>query len=285
MAIDARKGYDVWLQLIADEELYRHTIAGTHRELAERKHLGDDELAILDAFHAEKGTRWNIENLRFRTAITAGGSLASYMPRTCRMLTNGDDNWLQDIAFEYLAFYRWTEHGHYRFAECERFGEYVRERIMKRRITPPHLEVVLDFELAVVRLLKKTAHIDRWPEPPELTDEQLVEARVCRAEAVELVELPVDIRAWVESGDPLTGTVQPQPVTLLIYVPSLRDKHRIKMIGEGLRVVLEHLGSSNDRTVGEVASVLEDDYGIERAELLGMIRDWLGERILMLQRP
>src|SRR5688572_16388840 len=150
MAIDARKGYDVWLQLIANEELYRHTLAGTHRELAERENLGEAELVILDAFHADKGTRWNIENLRFRTALEASASLASYLPRTCRMLTNGDENWLQDIAFEYLAFYKWTEHGHHRFAECERFGEYVRERIMKRRITPQHLEVVLDFELAVV---------------------------------------------------------------------------------------------------------------------------------------
>src|SRR5438045_1203344 len=137
MPIAARLAYDVWLQLISDEELYRAMIDGTHRELAASRALDADKLAVLDAFRAEKGTRWNVGNLRFRSAAETADTVLSYLPRTVRILTNGDENWLQDICFEYLAFHRWMQWGHYRFTECERFGAYVRDRIMKRRITPP----------------------------------------------------------------------------------------------------------------------------------------------------
>ena len=58
----------------------------------------------------------------------------SYMPRTVRLLTRGDDDWRQDLCFEYLAHHRWLPLGHMRLAECERFASYVQTRVMKRRI-------------------------------------------------------------------------------------------------------------------------------------------------------
>lgn len=279
VAIDARLAHDVWLQLISDEELYRAMLDGTHHALAASRALGDRELAVLDALRAEKGTRWNIENLRFRTALECGATLTSYLPRTVRMLTNGDENWLQDVCFEYLAYFRWKEHGHFRFTECERFATYVRERIMKRRITPPHLEVVLDFELAVIRLLKRTAALPPpWPAPPVLDDDALAAARLGRGRAVEVITLPVDIRAWVESGDPLRGEVRPAPVTFLAVVPSLDQPHRLKILGEGPALVLDQL--TGERPTGELAAALEDEYGLEASALYAMLRGWLAERVV-----
>lgn len=280
MSIDARLAYDVWLQLISDEELYRAMLDGAHRQLAASRDLDDAKLAVLDALRAEQGTRWNIENLRFRTAAETAEIVASYLPRTVKLLTRGDDSWLQDICFEYLAYHRWTQHGHYRLAECERFAAYVRERIMKRRITPPHLEVVLDFELGVVRLLKRTAEIpsERWPSPVALSDDQLAQAHIRRALATELIELPVDIRDWIESGDPWRGTVRPSPVTFLVYVPSLQHSQRIKILGEGPKLVLQRF--TGDRTTAAIAAELDDEFGIEPPELFGLVRNWLDERVL-----
>jgi hypothetical protein len=281
MSIDARLAYEVWLQLIAEEELARATLEGSHRALAAKFALDPAKLEVLDDFHSQRGTRWNIENLRFRTAMEAGSTLSSYMPRTMRLLTNGDQNWLQDITFEYLAFYKWAEHGGRRFTECERFGRYTRERIAKRRILPDHFDVVLEFELAVIRMLKSTANVpaDAWPgTPPTLTDEQLADLRLQRAPVVDIVELPVDIREWVMSGDPRVGTPREQPVTLLMFVPSLQEVHRIKVIGEGPKLALEQFDGT--KTTGQVAASLYEDYGIEPGELNTLVRAWLAERVL-----
>jgi hypothetical protein len=282
MAIDARVAYDVWLQLIYDEELYRALVANTHRELAASRGFGEEQLAVLDALRAERGTRWNIENLRFRTALETGGTLVSYLPRTIKLLTNGDENWLQELSFEYLAYYKWHELGHHRFAECERFAEYTRERIMKRRITPRHFAVVLDFELAVIRLLKRTAGVpaERWATPVALDDGALEAAVIERGPVVELLELPVDIREWIESSDPLRGQVHERPLTLLMYVSSLRETHKIKSLGEGAKVVFE---SFDGRPLGEIAAALDDEYGIEWDELAALVRGWLDVRALAIR--
>lgn len=276
--IDARLAYDVWNQLIADEELFRALLAGAHRGLAASRDLDEAKLEALDAFAAERGTKWNIENLRFRTALEASESLTSYLPRTMRLLTNGEDGWLQDICFEYMSFYRWQELGHYRFAECERFVGYLRERLLKRRRVPDHLETVLEFELGVIRLLKRTATIARWPAPVALDDAALAASRLRRAEAVEVIALPVDIRDWVERADLSHGEVRAQPVTFLVYVPSLQHTHRIKILGEGPRMVLERF--TGERTTSELAAELAEEFELAPEELFALARSWLDERIL-----
>jgi hypothetical protein len=281
-AIDARVAYEMWIELIANEPLYEAMIAGTHRDLATSLELDEVKLSVLDALRAERGTRWNIENLRFRTAYECGGTLTSYLPRTIKLLTNGDENWLQDITFEYLSSFRWKEHGHHRFAECERFATYVRDRIMKRRITPRYLDEVLEFELEVIRLLRDTAQVplEAWPKPQVLDDAQLLASRIQRAPAVRTIDLAVDLTEWVESADPTKGVVRERPVTYLVYVPSLQDTHRIKLLGEGPKIVLACFDGS--RTTEEIATALEEEYGIERAELVGLVRNWLTERVLVV---
>jgi hypothetical protein len=269
--------------LIADEELYRATIAGRHRDLAESRALTPEQLTILDAFHAERGTRWNIENLRFRAALEVRATLQSYMVRTLRLLCRSNEAWEQEVCFEYLAYHRWQELGHFRLTECERFGEYTRERIMKRRVPPPHLDAVLTFELGVVHALKRTATMapDAWPSGfCKLDDDELAEARIVRGPTVVLVETPVDISEWVRTGDPLVGEPRPAPATFLAYVPSLAVAHRTKKLSEGSRVVFEAFDGT--RTTAEIASTMEAEHGIERGDLFSLARAWLDEGILAL---
>ena len=280
MTIDAALAYDVWLEIIADEELYRHTLAGTHHAYARER--SPAQLAALDSFHREPGLRWNIENLRFRTALEAGSTLASYMPRTIKMLTKGDENWLQDIVFEYLASHRWHEFGQHRFAECERFAAYTKDRIVKRRITPRHFEVVLDFELAIVKLLQATgtAPAAAWTSPRELTETALAAATLVRGPAVALIDLPVDIRPWIESVDPAQGEIPERPITLLAFVPSLTETHRMKAISDGARVMLEAFDGS--ASVASIAERLEAEYELDRDDVVGLARTWLRDGVLAI---
>lgn len=278
-AFPSKRVYDVWIQLVQDEELYEAMLEGSHARLPGRN-LDAEAIAILDRFRAERGTRWNVENLRFRSALETGDTLVSYMPRTVRMLTRGDDDWRQELCFEYLAHHRWQPLGHTRLAECERFAGYVRSRVMKRRITPPHLEAVMAFELAVVRLIRSTADVapDAWPVRRDLTDADLPALRPRRSPAQVVVDLEVDLRPWIESADPLRGEVGPGPVTLLVHIPSLDEPHRIKTISEGVRVVLE--ACDGERTVEALARELEDEYGLPAADVRRLVRSLLDDRIL-----
>ena len=92
----------------------------------------------------------------------------------------------------------------------------------------------------------------------------------------------MDIRELVESKDPARATVRPGAVTFLVYVPSLQHTHRTKILGDGPKIVLDRL--SGDRTTGAVAAELDDEYGLEPAELFGLVRNWLDERILAVDR-
>jgi len=280
MAFDSQRVYAVWMRLINDEALFRALLAGTHRELAASRGFDSEELAILDHFQQEPGTRWNIENLRFRSALETADTLRSYLPMTVRLLTRDDSDWLQDVSFEYLAYHDWRAFGHLRLSECQRFSEYVRERIMKRRIAPAHLEPVLSFELAVVDLLKSTSGIGagEWPAGGSLTDGQLTEARPRRSPALKMVELPVDIREWVISGDPTQGTVHERPVTFMVHVPSLQETHRVKAIGDGVREILGRC--EGDRTVAAIVAELETEFDVAGASVVRLISQWVTERVV-----
>ncbi len=278
-ALSSKRVYEVWTQLIQDEELYEAMLAGSHARL-EGRGLDAEAIAILDRFRAEPGTRWNVENLRFRSALEVGETLLMYMPRTLRMLTGGDDGWRQDLCFEYLAHHRWRSFGHLRLTECERFMEFIRSRIMKRRVTPPHLEDVMAFELAVIRLLRSTADVaaEAWPVRRAWAGDELPAARPRRSPAQVLVELGVDLRPWIESGDPARGEVGPGPITLLVHVPSLDEPYRIKTVSDGVRVVLERCDGG--RTVEALARELEDELELPAEGVRRLVRMLLEERIL-----
>jgi hypothetical protein len=275
----SKRVYEVWTQLIQDEELYEAMLDGSHGRL-EHRGLDTEAIAILDQFRAEPGTRWNVENLRFRSALEVGDVLLMYLPRTLRLLTGGDDRWRQDLCFEYLAHHRWRSLGHMRLTECERFVAFIRTRVMKRRLTPPHLEAVITFELAVTRLLRSTAEVaaDAWPVRRDVTDAELPALRPRRSPVQAAVELDVDLRPWIESGDPTRGEIGPDPITLLVHVPSLEEPYRIKAISEGVRVVLERC--DGDRTVEALARDIEDEFELPADDVRRLVHMLLNERIL-----
>jgi hypothetical protein len=282
--ISSKRVYEVWTQVIQDEELYEAMLDGTHPQLQGRQ-LDAEAIEILDRFRAEPGTRWNVENLRFRAALHVGDTLLVYMPRMMRLVTGGDDGWRQDLCYEYLAHHRWQALGHLHLSECERFTRFVRSRVMKRRATPPHLETVIQYELAVVRLLRSTAGIpaDAWPVQREVSDEDLPAMRPRRGPCQVVVELDVDLRPWIESGDPTRGELGPGPIVLLVDVPSLAERHRIKAISDGVRVVLERC--DGERTVAALARELEDEFELPAAGVHRVVRSLLDERILCAGGP
>ncbi|HEX7843213.1 MAG TPA: PqqD family protein [Kofleriaceae bacterium] len=277
--LPSKRVYEVWTQLIQDEELYEAMLEGSHGRLAGRD-LDAEAIAILEEFRAEPGTRWNIENLRFRSSLEVGDTLLSYMPRTMRLLTGGNDQWRQDLCFEYLALHRWRALGHLRLTECERFTEFIRKRVMKRRITPPHFDAVIAFELAVVQLLKSTAQVapGAWPVRRDVTEVDLPALRPRRSPVQTVVELDVDLRPWIESGDPTRGEVSPEPIMILVHIPSLDEPYRIKAISDGVREVLERC--DGERTVDGLARELEDEFELPAADVRRLVKTLLDERIL-----
>jgi hypothetical protein len=164
--------------------------------------------------------------------------------------------------------------------ECERFAAFVRTRVMKRRVTPAHLEDVMRYELSVIGLLRSTVGVaaDAWPVRRAVTDADLPALRPRRSPVQVVIELDVDLRPWIESGDPTRGEVGPGPITLLVHMPSLAETYRIKTISEGVRVVLERCDGA--RTVEVLASELEDEFDLPAADVHRLVRSLLEERIL-----
>lgn len=277
--LSSRRVYEVWTQVIQDEELYEAMLEGKHAALAGRG-LDAEAIAILDWMRSEPGTRWNVENLRFRSAMFVGDTLLYYMPRMITLLTRGDEAWRQDLCYEYLAHHRWRQLGHSQLSECERFAAFVRARVMRRRAAPPHLDAAIAFELAVISVLRSTAKVapDAWPVRRDVTDVQLPALRPRRSPAQTVVELPVDLRPWIESGDPTRGEIKPEPIAILVHMPSLTEQYKIKAISDGVRVVLERC--DGERSVAVLASELEDEFELPVADVRRVVRALLDERIL-----
>ncbi|HEX8110587.1 MAG TPA: hypothetical protein VF516_22805, partial [Kofleriaceae bacterium] len=141
---DARAVYDVWIRLVQSEPLYEAMLRGEHAAVARALGFTELELAILDDFAIQPGTRWHVENLRFRAVTMVSRLLGWHLPATLRLVTEGRDGWLRDLVYEYLSLHRWVEFGHHhRFAECERFAALVEHRVLQRRRPPPHIAAVL----------------------------------------------------------------------------------------------------------------------------------------------
>ncbi len=279
--VDARRAYAVWLQLISDELLYEAVLDRRHRALAESRGLAPEDLDILDELAAQPGTRWNVENLRYRASMDTGACLISYMPLSLRLLTGGNADWLQDLCFEYLAYHRWKSLGHQRLTECERFAEFVQKRILKRRAAPAHFEHALAYELAVIALLKRTAGLAAtWPAAFEdVGDDALAAMRPRPSPASALISLPVDLSTWLRSGDPKPGEVRAEPRTFLVFVPTLEHAHKLQTLSEGSRVLFEACDGA--ASCGEIARRMEEEHEVDPADVLARLRRWLTDRALV----
>jgi hypothetical protein len=279
--IESRTTYEVWQLLIYDEALSRAVFDGSYRELAHRRGYTAEQIEVLDWFAAQPGMRWNVENLRFRAALETAACLGIHLPKTARLLTRGDDDWLQDICYEYLSHHGWDALGHRRLTECERFGRYVRERIMRRRITPPHLDHVLELELAIVGVLKQTAELARlgWPAPAALAGDALAASRPRRGPAQRLLVQPIDLRAFMRADRPDRVEAGPGPVTWLIHIPGPARGPRTKVIGDGPRTVLERC--DGQRSAAEIAAGMDAELGVPAAQVTNLIETWLAECVLV----
>jgi hypothetical protein len=279
MAIDSRTTFEVWERLIYDEQLSRSVFDGSYRELATRLGFTTEQLAVLDWFAAQPGMRWNVENLRFRTALETVACLSIHLPKTARLLSRGDDDWLQDICYEYLSYHRWDALGHRRLTECERFGAYVRERIMRRRITPPHLESVLELELAIVAVQKLTAGVARGGWPARIPEGELATSRPRRGPAQRVLVQQVDLRGSMSEAKPDRLEPGPGPVTWLIFLADPTQNPRTRIIQEGPAIVLERCDGV--RTGAEIAAEMAAEFDLAADQVMRLLATWAAEGVVV----
>lgn len=278
MELDGKLAYELWTRLIHDEELYAAVMANEVEALVKRRSLAfsDAEREAMAQLRAQRGVRWSMENLRFRCAMQVAETVSNRLPRTTKLLTRGNRDWMQEIAFEYLAYYGWTPLGFNTIAEAERFVDYVKVRIQKRRISPPFLDEVLALEAALLEVQRQSGAIDpsAWPSPPALAldDEVIEHQRLAWAPCVSLIESAVDLGDWLTSADPAVGVVRPGPMHVLCWVPSPQAKHRIQILGEGARLLFAALRGA--QPTGSVIAALARDFDADPAELRALIRGW-----------
>jgi hypothetical protein len=274
--IDARRAVDVWLRLIRDEELYRQFTLGRHGELSTQLGLSQEDVTILDEFRLRPGTRWNIDNIRFRATEHVSTKVRLWLPLTVHVLTGGNQDWVNDLVFEYLTHHGWNDLGPYQLTECERFIQFVRDRVLLRRTWNPLIDPVLAFELAVVQLLKKTRDVpaDSWPVLAGRPSQELLASMRPRPGPVSrLLELPIDLTPWLESQDPTGLSPGDEPTQYLIYIPSLKHPHRVQTIGDGARVVFESCDGL--RTGAEIVAALATEYDIDPDATSALLGRWI----------
>jgi hypothetical protein len=216
---DARAVYDVWIRLVQTEALYEAMLRGEHAALAQTLGFTELELAILDDFAIQPGTRWHVENLRFRAVTMVSRLLGWHLPATLRLVTEGREGWLRDLVYEYLSLHRWVELGHHhRFAECERFAAFVEVRVLKRRMPPLHVEAVLAFERGVIDVSRRAATLPIAESSPRPHGAPASDAAIVRGPVQVQLALPVDILAWLR--DPTTDlhVTAPAPLDVVAYV-------------------------------------------------------------------
>ncbi|ACY14313.1 hypothetical protein [Haliangium ochraceum] len=223
---DAELVYAVWQRAVADENLSDAIAEGRVDELAEL--LSSEELAVARDFAAEPGFRWSMENLRYRAGTMIVRGLKKRMPRTAHLLCGGNDDWLRDLAGEYLMRHRWRDLGHHYNAESLRFAAFIEQRVARRRELGSACCAALSYESARLRVL--VAATASMPETPAVT--AFEDWRPQRAPWVERLNMPAELADWLLAGDralsPPTAqpdpapTVAHYPTTMLVYLP-VRD--------------------------------------------------------------
>jgi len=218
-AFDARAVYEVWIRLVQSEALYDAMLRREHAAHARTLGFSELELAILEDFAIQPGTRWHVENLRFRAVTMVSRLLGWHLPATLRLVTEGRPGWLRDLVYEYLSLHRWVELGHHRrFAECERFAMFLEDRVLKRRMPPPHIEAVLAWERGLIELTRRAAMLPvaEWPaRDPRIA---AAGAPIVRGPVQVQLALPVDLLAWLREPTRELQVTSPGPVDVLAYV-------------------------------------------------------------------
>lgn len=219
-SFDARAVYDVWIKLVQSEELYEAMLLGEHVACAQRLGFGELEQEILEDFAIQPGTRWHVENLRFRAVTMVSRLLGWHLPATLRLIAEGKEGWLRDLVYEYLSLHRWVELGHHhRFAECARFAAFVEKRVLARRMPPPHVEAVLAFERGLLELARRAAMlpITEWPQRAAAAEVRS-DAIVVRGPVQVQLHLPVDLLAWLRSPTRELEVTAEAPLDVLAHV-------------------------------------------------------------------
>ncbi len=232
-SFDARRVYEIWLEIVQNEQLY-DAIMRDDFEVGRKLGYSDEDVAILQDFARQPGTRWHVENLRYRATMMVSRFVDTYLPATMQLLTGGSADWQRDLVFEYLALHRWIEFGHYRrFAECARFVAFVRTRVMLRRRPPPHIEDVMALEVGTLDLLARgsTLAADAW-QPTGASD------LVCAGPVQAVVELGADIVDWMRAprGEITLGPLGPRAV--LLVLPSPSSDVVVEPLDDGARALL-----------------------------------------------
>ena len=247
-AFDARAVYDVWIRLVQSEALYDAMLRREHAALARTLGFSELELAILEDFAIQPGTRWHVENLRFRAVTMVSRLLGWHLPATLRLLTEGRPGWLRDLVYEYLSLHRWVELGHHRrFAECERFATFIEERVLKRRMPPPHVEAVLAWERGLIELTRRAAMlpIAEWPARGHLI--AALGAPIVRGPVQVQLALPVDILAWLREPTIELQVTALGPVDVLAYVVAADASPELEPVTATGKQVLAATAASRPR--------------------------------------
>lgn len=284
---DARAVYDVWIRLVQSEPLYDAMLRGEHAALARDLGFTELELAILDDFAIQPGTRWHVENLRFRAVTMVSRLLGWHLPATLRLVTEGRDGWLRDLVHEYLSLHRWVELGHHhRFAECERFAAFVEHRVLQRRRPPPHIAAVLGFERGLIELARRAAAlpIAAWPPRPAAADaspgalpgaspDAWNDARIVRGPVQRSLTLPVDILAWLRDPTTELRVTAPAPLEVIAYVAAADAPVEIEPVTPAGRQLLD--AAATPRPRGELERLVA---GADAGTLLA---SWLARGIVV----
>jgi len=280
--LDAADCHRVWREVIADERLFealldRHPVP---RPPVPLMRPGDD--AILETLAADTAAlRWNVLNLRFRASLDTMLKLRRWMPLTTCLLTAGHDDWLQDLCYEYLSRHRWDDLGHRHFAECRRFTAFIEDQVRGRRTLPDHFETVLAYEASVCAMLEESAHVPDAAWGPEIDPGGPIGTRRPRpGPLTRLLELPVDITAWITAGAPTEDEVGAGPLTLLAFVPRREETFWVIPLDANQQLVFERC--SGRTTAGQIAGALERQAAFHAPDVLALVGAWVRHGALAL---
>lgn len=272
---DAQRVYAVWQRVIADEALSDAVVENRLDDLSEL--FDRDEMSILRDFASEPGFRWAVENLRYRATTMIVRNLQKRMPATVRLLTGGNHDWLWDLASEYLVRHRWLDLGHRYNSECLRFAEFITRRVARRRALGDECLAALAYESGILTSLVRASEQVAWPAAIAREDNQAWQPR--RNPSAVVARLPVDLLAWLQSGDGPPVPTSRIPLALLLYVPTVDGSVQIERLTDHEAAIFNAV--SGDSPVTLLARDIGQREGIDPGDVEHVLRRWQRFHVLM----